>query len=127
IADARSAHLTSFGCSIVTGHRVVDDTELKGADVVMFDVNPRQLVAVGGERLPSSYRAHLLRFRHGPAAFKLDWALAEPIPWTAAECRGAGTVHVGGTLSEIAISERDVSEGRHSERPFVLLTQPSLF
>ena len=127
LTDALAAHLASLGGSIVTGHRVADHRELDAAGVVMFDVSPRQLVAIAGDRLPSGYRSRLLRYRHGPAAFKLDWALSEAIPWSAAECRGAGTVHVGGTLDEIAAGERDVADGRHPERPFVLLAQPSLF
>jgi len=127
IPNALAAHLTSLGASIVTGRRVVDHAELRGADIVMFDVSPRQLRAIGGDRLPSSYRASLFRYRYGPAAFKLDWALAEPIPWTAAVCRGAGTIHIGGAIGELSLSEHDVAEGRHPERPFVLLAQPSLF
>jgi phytoene dehydrogenase-like protein len=109
IPDALAAHLTSLGGSIVTGHRVVSHAELVGTDIVMFDVSPRQLLAIGGDRLPSNYRATLFRYRYGPAAFKLDWALSDAIPWTAAECRGAGTVHVGGTLGELTLSEHDVA------------------
>ncbi len=127
IANALAAQLASLGGEIVTGHRVVDHAELGDAGIVMFDVSPKQLVAIGGDRLPTGYRSQLLRFRHGPAAFKLDWALSAPIPWRAIECLQAGTVHVGGTLDEIAAAERDVADGRHPERPFVLLAQPSLF
>lgn len=127
IPAALAAHLASLGGSIATGHRVVDHAELDDAAVVMFDVSPRQLVGIAGDRLPGGYRARLLRYRHGPAAFKLDWALAGPIPWRAAECGDAGTVHLGGTLDEIAAGERDVARGGHPERPFVLLAQPSLF
>ncbi len=127
IANALAAQLASLGGEIVTGHRVVDQAELGDAAIVMFDLSPRQLVAIGGDRLPAGYRSRLLRFRHGPAAFKLDWALSAPIPWRAPECLQAGTVHVGGTLDEIAAAERDVADGRHPERPFVLLAQPSLF
>jgi phytoene dehydrogenase-like protein len=127
IPAALATYLASLGGSIVTGHRVVDHAELSDARIVMFDVTPRQLVDIGAGRLPGGYRSRLLRYRYGPAAFKLDWALAGPIPWNAAECRGAGTVHVGGTLDEIAAAERDVADGRHPERPFVLLAQPSLF
>jgi phytoene dehydrogenase-like protein len=127
IPDALAAHLSSLGGSIVTGYRVVDADELGAAEIVMFDTSPRQLVEIAGDRLPPRYRAKLLRYKYGPAAFKLDWALAEPIPWSAAECRGAGTVHVGGTLGEIAAGERDVAHGQHPARPFVLLAQPSVF
>jgi phytoene dehydrogenase-like protein len=127
IVNALAAQLTALGAEIVTGHRVVDHAELSDAGIVMFDVSPSQLVAIGGDRLPKRYRSRLLRFRHGPAAFKLDWALRAPIPWRASECLQAGTVHVGGTLDEIAAAERDVADGRHPERPFVLLAQPSLF
>jgi phytoene dehydrogenase-like protein len=127
IANALAAQLASLDGEIVTGHRVVDHAELGDVGIVMFDVSPSQLVAIGGDRLPKRYRSRLLRFRHGPAAFKLDWALSAPIPWRAAECLQAGTVHVGGTLDEIAAAERDVADGRHPERPFVLLAQPSLF
>ena len=127
IADALAAHLLSLGGSIVTGHRVTDNRELDSAAVVMFDVTPQRLVSMAGDRLPSGFRSRMLRYRHGPAAFKLDWALSDAIPWSAAECRGAGTVHLGGTLDEIAAGERDVADGRHPERPFVLLAQPTLF
>jgi phytoene dehydrogenase-like protein len=127
IPDALAAHLSSLGGSIVTGHRVAGHRELDAAAVVMFDVTPTQLLSIAGDRLPPGYRARLGRYRHGPAAFKLDWALGDAIPWSAAECRGAGTVHLGGTLDEIAAGERDVADGRHPERPFVLLAQPSLF
>ena len=127
IPDALGAHLASLGGSIVTGHRVAGHRELDAAAIVMFDVTPRQLVAIADDRLPAGYRSRLLRYRYGPAAFKLDWALSEAIPWSAPDCRGAGTVHLGGSLDEIAAAERDVADGRHPERPFVLLAQPSLF
>ena len=90
-------------------------------------MTPRQLLALSGDRLPASYCRRLRRFRHGPASFKLDWALEGPIPWRAAACRRAGTIHLGGTLEEIADGEADVDAGRSPERPFVLLAQPSRF
>jgi phytoene dehydrogenase-like protein len=127
IADALAAHLTSLGGSIMTGRRVTNDGEFADADVVMLDVNPRQVVTIAGDRLARRYRRRLLRFRHGPALFKLDWALSAPIPWRATECRRAATLHLGGTLDEITRAEEDVAHGRHPERPFVLLAQQSLF
>jgi phytoene dehydrogenase-like protein len=127
IADALVSYLRSLGGVVVTGRPVVSVDELPVARAVLLDVTPRQLLALAGHRLPAGYRRQLARYRYGPAAFKVDWALAGPIPWRAEACRWAGTVHVGGTLEEIAESERRVWEGGHPERPFVLLTQPSLF
>jgi phytoene dehydrogenase-like protein len=102
----------------------VDDLR---APLVVCDVVPRELIRIAGHRLPSGYVRALARFPHGPGAFKVDFALDGPIPWTAAECARAGTVHLGGTLAEIAASERAPWQGRHAERPFVLLAQHSLF
>jgi phytoene dehydrogenase-like protein len=85
------------------------------------------LVQIAGERLPSGYLRKLLLYRHGAAVFKVDWALSEPIPWKAEACRLAGTVHVGGTLEEVAASEAAAGNGRVAAKPFVLLAQQSLF
>jgi phytoene dehydrogenase-like protein len=127
IATALAAHLVSLGGKVVTAHRVSAAAELADADVVMFDITPRQLPAIAGDRLPAGYRDRLSRYRYGPAAFKLDWALRSPIPWRATECARAATVHLGGMLDEIATSESNACSGRTAERPFVLLAQPSLF
>jgi phytoene dehydrogenase-like protein len=97
------------------------------ADIVLCDVTPRQLLALGGELLPPRYRRRLERWHYGPGVFKLDYALDGPIPWQAPEVARAGTVHLGASPAEIAQSERAVWEGRHAERPFVLLAQQSLF
>jgi phytoene dehydrogenase-like protein len=94
---------------------------------VLCDVTPRQLLQLAGERLPSRYRRRLERWRYGPGVFKVDYALDGPIPWRTPEVGEAATVHVGGSLAEIAESERSAWTGRHSERPFVLLAQHSLF
>ena len=94
---------------------------------MLFDVSPSQVVTICGDRLPSSYRAALRTFRYGPGVWKVDWALDGPIPWKAEACLQAGTVHVGGTMREVAGAERDVWEGRHPEEPFVILAQQSLF
>jgi len=102
--------------------------ELQGAgELVLFDTTPRQLVEIAGDQISGSYRRAFSRFRPGPGAFKMDFALSEPVPWRAGECRRAITVHLGGTLEEIAASEDAVAHGRVAERPFVLAAQPTLF
>ena len=101
--------------------------DLPSASVTLLDVTPRQVIEIAGERLPRRYKRRLEAYRYGPGAFKMDWALSGPAPWIAAECRRAGTVHLGGTMEEIARAEREVWLGRHPDRPFVLLSQPSLF
>jgi phytoene dehydrogenase-like protein len=127
IADVLSAHLRSRGGEILTGHRVTSIAELPPARAYLFDVTPRQLVAICGDRFPARYRDRLSRYRYGPGVYKVDWALDGPVPWKAEACSRAGTVHLGGRLEEIAASEAAVWRGEHPERPFVLLAQPSLF
>ncbi len=127
ISNALASYFTSLGGEIVTGRRVESLDELPPMKAILFDVTPRQLVAIMGDKLPSSYRKRLKGYRYGPGAFKMDWALAGPIPWRAKECARAGTVHLGGALEEIAASEAQVWEGEPPERPFVLLAQQSLF
>lgn len=127
ITDALHSHLISLGGEVVTGQRVKSLSELPSARAFLLDVTARQLAELGGDRLPARYRARLERYRYGPGAFKLDWALNDPIPWAAEECRRAGTVHVGGTLEEISESERTVARGGHPEKPFVIVAQQSLF
>ena len=122
LADALVERLEELGGELRTSSPV---DELPRADVVLADVSPRELARIA--RLPERYERSLLRYRHGPGAFKLDWALAGPIPWSAEGCRRAGTVHLGGSLEELSRSEWDAWSGRVSERPFVLLSQPSLF
>ncbi|MEX0816045.1 MAG: NAD(P)/FAD-dependent oxidoreductase [Gaiellales bacterium] len=124
ISDALAEHLRSLGGEIETG-RAVD--ELPRARTVLCDLTPRGLLRIAGDRLPRDYARRLERYRYGPGTFKLDYALDGPIPWKAAACARAGTVHLGGTAEEIAASERAPWEGRHAERPFVLLAQHSLF
>jgi phytoene dehydrogenase-like protein len=119
IADALAAYLRSLGGEIRTDSPV---TVLPDAPVVMCDVTPLQFLALAGDRLPPGYRRSLERFRYGPGVFKMDWALDAPIPWRAPACARAGTVHIGGTLEEIA-----AWESGYIGAPFVLLSQPSLF
>ncbi|MFI7700732.1 phytoene desaturase family protein [Nonomuraea sp. NPDC049480] len=121
LADALVAELRSLGGEAVTGHRVRRLAELD-APIVVLDVTPRQFLAMAD--LPAGYRRRLQRFRYGPGVFKLDWALDGPVPWRDPAVAGAGTVHLGGTLEEIALSEAEMAAGRHSPRPYVLLVQP---
>ena len=127
LADALASHLRSLGGEIETGRWVESLRELEGFGMTLLDVTPRQLRRLAGSRLPDGYARRLDRYRYGPGVFKLDWALDGPIPWTAPEVARTGTVHLGGTLDEIAASEETAVRGEHSERPFVLLVQPSLF
>ena len=127
IADALAARLRSLGGEIETGIHVSSLRELPTSKLVLCDVTPVQLLALAGDRLPQRYWRRLERWRYGPGAFKLDYALDGPIPWLAPEVAEAGTVHLGGTLDQIAESERAPWDGRHAERPFVLLAQQSLF
>jgi phytoene dehydrogenase-like protein len=124
LADALAAKLRELGGDIRMSSPV---ESIPRANVVMCDVVPRELVRLAGDRLPERYARRLRAYRHGPGAFKLDWALDGPIPWRAAECRRAGTVHLGGALDEISASEWGAWSGRPAERPFVLLAQTSLF
>lgn len=127
IADALASYLTSLGGEIRTGTRVDSIDELPPARMVLCDVTPAGLLRLAGHRLTQGYRRRLARYRYGLGAFKLDYALDGPVPWTAAACARAGTVHLGGTLPEIEAAERDAWEGRPAVKPFVLLAQPSLF
>jgi phytoene dehydrogenase-like protein len=127
LTDALAAHLQSLGGEIVAGSPVKSIDELPAARAVLCDLSPKPLLEIAGHKFPAAYRRALERYRYGMGAFKVDYALDAPIPWRAADCAHAATVHVGGTLAEVARSERDAWEGRISERPFVLLTQPSLF
>jgi len=125
LADALADCLRASGGEIRTSSPV---DELPRADVVLCDVSPRELLRLAGARAPERYARGLRRFRHGPGAFKLDWALAGPIPWRDERCTRAATVHLGGSLDEIVTSEGAPCEQGHvAERPFVLLAQPSLW
>jgi phytoene dehydrogenase-like protein len=126
IADAMGAYLLSLGGEIRTGCEVTTLSDLPRARAVIFDTAPQALAAIAGDRLPAAYRRRLLRYRHGPAAYKLDLALSEPIPWRAADCRRAGTVHVGGPLDDIATAEAAIWRGELPGRPFLLVGQQSL-
>jgi phytoene dehydrogenase-like protein len=127
ITEALVRELKVLGGEVVTGWRVQSLAELPAARAYLFDTAPRHLANICRERLPASFRAALERFRHGPGVYKLDWALDGPIPWRAQACSRAATVHLGGTLEEIAAAEAAVWRGEHPERPYVLVAQQSLF
>jgi phytoene dehydrogenase-like protein len=127
IANALASLLRLLGGELLTGARIDDPAQLPKSRVVLWDLTPAQLLRIAGAQLPASYRHCLERFRYGPGIFKIDYALAEPIPWTAELCRRAGTVHVCGTFEEVAAAEREVTLGKQPDRPFVLLAQPTLF
>ncbi len=126
LADALVAYLEALGGEVVTGTWVRSLANLPPARVVLCDVTPRQLLGMGGDLLPPGYRRAMQRYRYGVGVFKLDWALQGPIPWRAPEACQAGTVHLGATLEEISRSERAAWEGRHMDRPFVILVQQSV-
>jgi phytoene dehydrogenase-like protein len=126
IADALASYLRSLGGEIVTGQTVASIDELPPARAVLFDLTPRQALSICGDRLPGRIRRAFRRYRYGNAAFKVDYALDGPVPWKADACRQAGTIHLGGTIEEIAAGEREVSAGRHPERPFLLVAQPAV-
>lgn len=125
IADALASYLRTLGGEIVTSHRVASLDDLPRARVYLFDTDPLQLAAIAEPVLPAAYVRRLRRYRFGPGVFKLDFALDGPIPWRDPRCLEASTVHVGGTLEEIAASERAPFEGRHAEAPFVMVCQQS--
>lgn len=127
IADALVADLVAHGGEVVTGVEVRSLGDLPPARAVLLDVGARGLAAIAGDRLPPRYVETLERVRIGNAVAKVDFALAEPVPWANAELRRAGTLHLGGTRAEIAAAENAVARGRHPDAPYVLVSQPSVF
>ena len=127
IANALASHLGIMGGHIETGRMVDSLDELPSSQVVLLDVTPRQALKMAGQKFSNLYRWQLKRYRYGMGVFKIDWALDGPIPFTAEICRQAGTVHLGNTFEEIEQSEKDSWSGRIPKKPFVLLTQPSVF
>ncbi|MBB3056411.1 phytoene dehydrogenase-like protein [Mucilaginibacter gotjawali] len=127
IANALAAYFLSLGGKIETNFCVSSMEQLPSAHAVLFDVTPKQLLQIAGHKFSAVYKWQLERYRYGMGVFKIDWALDAPIPFTTAGCREAGTIHLGNTFEEIAATEQQCSEGRTVEKPFVLLTQSSLF
>jgi phytoene dehydrogenase-like protein len=127
IADALASYLRSLGGELETGRVVSSLDELRGSPLVLLDVTPHQFLALAGDAAPARYRRALEKYRYGPGVVKVDYALSGPVPWRAAACARAATIHVGGTLDEIAAAEADVAAGRLPARPYVLVAQQSLF
>jgi len=127
IADALAAYLRDLSGDIFTSAPIESLDALPPARAILCDVTPRQLLRLAAKRLPASYAAALRRYRYGPGSFKVDYALDGPVPWADPACLRAGTVHLGGTLTEIAASERAVARGETPERPLTLVAQQSLF
>lgn len=127
ISDALSALFTDLGGEIITGTPIRSFSELPDARCVLFDVTPRQLLRILEDKLPARFRTKLTKYRYGPGAFKMDWALDGPVPWSARDCNHAATVHLGGSFEEILQSEKAAWRGDPNNTPFVLVCQPSLF
>src|SRR5262245_9923782 len=126
IADALASYLTALGGEIKTGQRVTSLSQLPEARVQLFDLGPEAAVDLLGPRVAPRVRRSIGRFRYGAGVCKVDYALSAPVPWTALDARRAGTLHLGGSMGEIASSEHDVTGGRAASRPFVLVSQPTV-
>ena len=127
ISNALAAYLQELGGEIETNCKIDNLQQLAEARAVLFDTSVWNFVQIAGKQLPDPYRRRLQKFRHAPGIFKIDYALSAAIPWRSDKCRRAGTIHLGGTLEEIAAAERDIAHGKLPERPFVLVAQQSLF
>jgi phytoene dehydrogenase-like protein len=126
IADALAAYFISIGGTVETNVYISSLAQLPSSHAVLLDVTPRQLLQIAGYKLSSLYKWQLERYRYGMGVFKVDWALDTPIPFKAPDCKQAGTVHIGNSFEEIANSEQQIWNGIHPEKPFVLLTQPTI-
>lgn len=127
ITDALVSYLRSLGGEIETGRTVTTLQELPASKTVLLDVTPKQFLEIAGDQLPTGYIHRLESYRYGPGVFKMDFAMESPVPWRAPGCKKAGTIHLGGSMQEIIASERKVWNDRHPGKPYVLLSQQSLF
>jgi phytoene dehydrogenase-like protein len=127
ITKALANYLRELGGKIEINHRVENVNELPKSRAILLDTSVWEFLHIAGRQMPARYRRRLESFRHAPGIFKIDYALSSPVPWKAEACRRAGTIHLGGTMNEIAAAERDISLGKVAERPFVLVAQQSLF
>jgi phytoene dehydrogenase-like protein len=127
ITKALAAYFESLGGIIETNTHIQSLEEFPSNKPILFDLTPQQVVSIADSRISDSLKRKLLNYKHGPGAFKVDFALSEPVPWKNEECKRAGTLHLGGSMDEISLSEREVWDGIHSEKPYVLISQPSVF
>src|SRR2546430_13155743 len=127
IANALANYLRELGGKIETNHRIENLNDLPKSRAVLLDVSVWEFLRIARGQLPPAYRRRLESFRHAPGIFKIDYALSDPVPWKADACRRAGTIHLGGTIDEIAVAERAVARGKIPQQPFTLLAQQSLF
>lgn len=127
ITNSLAKLFKSIGGTIVTDHEVKILDDIPSSKTILFDLTPQQINNIAGDKLPNKYKSGLKEYQYGPGTFKIDWALSEPVPWENEACRKAGTLHIGGTFKEIAASEEAAWSGNYSEKPYVLVSQPSLF
>ncbi|MDR9416593.1 MAG: NAD(P)/FAD-dependent oxidoreductase [Gracilimonas sp.] len=127
VTDALATLFLELGGKIQKDHPVNSLKDIPSATSILFDLTPRQVVNIVGENAPAKYLRKLKDFNYGPGVFKIDWALSDPVPWSNENCKRAGTLHLGGTFEEIAASEQAIWDNKHSEKPYVLVSQPSLF
>ncbi len=127
ITQALADFFESLGGKIQLGTHIESLDEIPTGKPILFDLTPQQVVSIAEQQIPEKLRSRLLNYNYGPGTFKIDFALSEPVPWLNEECRKAGTLHLGGSMEEIARSEREVWQGIHSEKPYVLISQPSIF
>ncbi|ASU35197.1 phytoene desaturase family protein [Mucilaginibacter xinganensis] len=126
IANALASYFVSIGGKIETNTYITSLNQLPSAHAFLFDVTPRQLLKIAGHKFSPLYKWQMERYRYGMGVFKVDWALDAPIPFKAAECGKAGTIHIGNTFEEIEEGEQQIWDGKHPEKPYVLLAQPSI-
>jgi phytoene dehydrogenase-like protein len=127
LADSMASYFRSLGGEIITDHPVESLAALPASRAVLLDVTPQQFLRIAGDKLPSRFQKRLSRYRYGPGVFKMDWALNAPVPWRAKSCAQVATLHLGGTMAEIAAGEQASWNGHTHDRPYVLVVQPSLF
>lgn len=127
ITTSMAQYFKSLGGIIETGNPISELGQLSESEVILFDLTPQQIASIAEKELPSNFKKRLLKYQYGPGAFKMDWALSEPVPWLNEECKQAGTLHLGGSFDEISFSEQETWKGNHPEKPYVLISQPSIF